>query len=457
MNRRNGFTLVELLVVIVIVMLVAAAVIPTAISAVQHRQVSEAARLLQASLVGARDRAMQSGQPRGIRLLPDPAFMNRPGTAIQAANRWVQIETAPDYTTGRVSIRPEAGWTTYQTMNPTGNATPYLVLHEEWFSNWSAGTLQNELTSWAWNVRVGDKLRLNDSGRYYTVVGPVTVANPEGFINYGAPGTAPPVDPDGHNTEFLFLVNGQDDDLNGYVDDGFDGIDNNLNGPFPNPTGALMDMLDTAEWELESWVGAQGAAVAGYSQAAIAYAANPTPATLLALQQAGASVRNVPYTISRRPVPAQTGQETTLPSEIVIDLTTLNGTNERSRLPLDRVTNYVEVMLNPDGQVVPTTSYSSPSSIPMAAAFYHFWLAERKDIFEPTGATFPSLPMPETAYDMSGNPSGYTGPQFLTGERMLVTLYARTGQTVANSIEFFSASDLNMPFYAAQIGYTEAK
>lgn len=429
MNRR-GFTLVELLVVILIVMIVSAAVIPTALSAINHRQVSEAARMLQAALVGARDRAMQANQPRGVRLLPDPAFMNRPGTLIQAANRWVQIETAPDYTTGQVSVLPGLD-ADYRTLI---NGAPALVVYEA--TSGPQGT--NEQTSWAWNVRVGDKFRFADSGRYYTICGPMVTANPEGFINYGPPGTVA-TDPvtKSAGPEFLFLVNGQDDNLDGYVDNGFDGVDNNLlNGVDDIVVNATTGQV--GEWEIEAWVGPQATLIA----------TNP-----LALQ-------SQPYTISRRPVPAQTGLETVLPADMVIDLTTMGAgnSNERSRLPMDSITNYVEIMVNPSGQVVPTTSYSSPSSVQMGSgAFYHFWLAERKDVFEPVGTTAPLLPMPETAYDMSGAPSGYTGTQFLTGERTLVTLYCRSGNIVTNSIEFFSATDPSMPFYAAQIGYTEAK
>src|SRR3954463_9901862 len=70
----RGFTLVELLVVILIILAVSAVALPTVIPAITHRQVSEAARLLQASLVGARDAAIHANAPRGIRLLPDPAY-----------------------------------------------------------------------------------------------------------------------------------------------------------------------------------------------------------------------------------------------------------------------------------------------------------------------------------------------------------------------------------------------
>ena len=39
--------------------------------------------------------------------------------------------------------------------------------------------------------------------------------------------------------EFLFLVNGLDDNINGWIDEGFDGVDNNNNG--------VVD--DLFEWE----------------------------------------------------------------------------------------------------------------------------------------------------------------------------------------------------------------
>src|SRR5208283_435228 len=63
--------------------------------------------------------------------------------------------------------------------------------------------------------------------------------------------------PDGITTataspDYLFLVNGVDDNQNGYIDDGFDGIDNDGNG--------LID--DAPEWETEVWLGLQVQGVA---------------------------------------------------------------------------------------------------------------------------------------------------------------------------------------------------
>ena len=107
----SGFTLVELLVVITIILLLSAATLPTIVPALSHRQVSEAARILQAALAGARDSAIRNNAPSGIRLLPDPVLNGVDPTTgqinpalILAANRFVPIEPAPEYSEGFVSI-----------------------------------------------------------------------------------------------------------------------------------------------------------------------------------------------------------------------------------------------------------------------------------------------------------------------------------------------------------------
>ena len=109
-------------------------------------------------------------------------------------------------------------------------------------------------------------------------------ANPELFVNVGFPGSEDPRfvlnrsygDPNSphNNVEYLLLVNGKDDNLNGYVDDGWDGVDNNNNG--------LVD--EPAEWEVETWLGSL---------------VNPPilPSPILL-----PGILNQSYTITRRPV-----------------------------------------------------------------------------------------------------------------------------------------------------------
>jgi prepilin-type N-terminal cleavage/methylation domain-containing protein len=94
---RRAFTLIELLVVITIILIISVIALPTVLTALQHRQVSEAARLLGAGLAGARDSAIRTNSPSGIRLLPDPAVPN-------ACNRWIPLSQPPSYTEGLVSI-----------------------------------------------------------------------------------------------------------------------------------------------------------------------------------------------------------------------------------------------------------------------------------------------------------------------------------------------------------------
>ena len=112
-----GFTLIELLVVILIILLVSAVALPVVLPAHRHRQVSEAARILQATLAGRGIRRCKSGTPSGIRLLPDPAFpliYTAPTARSTPPSRWpptasFPIEAAPEYTEGAADGRGEFG------------------------------------------------------------------------------------------------------------------------------------------------------------------------------------------------------------------------------------------------------------------------------------------------------------------------------------------------------------
>ncbi len=419
---KRGFTLIELLAVITIVLVVSVVALPTVIPALSHRQVGESARLLQGALAGARDSAIKNNALAGIRLLPDPAFaLTRlsngqldPSYPLVAGS-WIPIEAPPSYGEGLVSIYP----TTAYDGTVILQGTTALVL-EESAGKWIQplpGTpyvfLPNSPTSWSWNIRVGDRVQMNESGKWYTVVGPDSAgagANPDRFINWGAPGTVSPlsrkvVSPDGQsvtvNPDFLLLVNGVDDNGDGWIDSGFDGVDNNLDGiidnlgpiPVPPATGY-------GEWEPEAWLGA---------------AAN--------------GMVNASYTVTRRPAPATNARAVQLPSNVVVDLTTWGSTRERSRLPVDPVTGTVDVCVRPGGQVVGTSVYSTQSSVGLDGAFYHFWLAERADVGAPVGTVAPTLSTP-------------------TGNSWLVTLFARTGNVSGTD----NPGVLANPFAAAQQG-----
>lgn len=397
----------ELLVVIVIIVIISAVALPAILPALSHRQVSEAGRILQGALVGARDKAIHDGQPSGIRLIPDPAWpiaWTAAGTIDTtqplAYSRIIPIGPAPEYGEGAVSVYPGVDYSAI-----TGGV-PYLVLEQ-------AATMPNGApnapTSWFWNVRVGDKVQVNNAGPWYTVVGPARAApkdgNGEFFVNWGPPGSPLPKLASGNTVEFLFLSNGRDDNGNGYVDDGWDGVDNNGNGTID---------------EIGEWLLNQGFPVQPGQ--------TPTPPeteTWLGALTSGAV--SVPYTIRRRPLPQPGAREIALPTQMVIDATTWgNPGQERSRLPVNVYTGAVEIMINPDGAASPALPYGAPSSLGMGATFFHFWLAERQDVASPSGLAAPTLPIVKP-----GGPSDYAGPT-LVGRCSIVTLSSRSGQIVVN-------------------------
>jgi len=462
--RRRGFTLIELLVVITIILLVSAVALPTVLPALSHRQVSEGARILQGALVGARDSAIKNNAISGIRLLPDPTINGiNPTTGLfdpsmpLASNRIIPIAAAPDYSEGLVSIYYSiatdnnavvtyvAGYNYSSVALVGGVNVPCLVVEESVLGPASTNYLPNEPTSWFWNIRVGDKIQLNNAGNWYTVVGPLVIypsnkltpgQNPELFVNVGLPGALSPLSRGNVNPEYLLLVNGQDDNNNGWVDEGFDGVDNNNN--------QLTD--EALEWEIETWQGA-------------------LPSELL--KQPPGVPLTFPYVIQRRPAPTGNAREVFLPTNVVIDMSTWGYPNlgspsqERSRLPVNQYTGYVDIMVYPNGSVVPTTIYSTPSSVSMSGSFLHFWLAERSDVYPPSSNppianSPPYLPVP-----LGIAPTAFNGAA-IKGEYRLVTLFTRTGQILTNEMVPFDSPALaaqqkraynyNLPFIQAQQG-----
>jgi len=254
------------------------------------------------------------------------------------------------------------------------------------------------------------------------------------------------------NPEFLFLVNGVDDNRDGYIDSGWDGFNND----YANLTDDLL------EWETETWLGAYGTQtmidpITPASQ-------SPTPDWVNANKNNYAG--DLTYNIKRRPVPVQGARETILPGGVVIDATTsvmpsgIVPTNERSRLPIDPNSLFVDFMVNADGQVVPQTIYSTP--ITFNEPFFHFWLTDRSDVVEPiVNTTIPyTLPMPTgtNGYPNSNDTSG----RKLSGERRLVTVFSKSGLITTDTIENFDASgsigvNAMTPFFDAQLGSQAAK
>jgi prepilin-type N-terminal cleavage/methylation domain-containing protein len=263
MNR--AFTLLELLVVLVIILIVSAIALPVVLPALAHRQASESARIFQAQLAGARDAAIRDNAPSGIRLLPDPTMISfLPNGQVDpskplAYNRMIPISQAPNYSEGQIMVWPSgplpsavaalpySGPGTSATPNPTWGQTSALMFYQALTD--STGQPLSP-TYWFWNVRVGDEIQYQGSGPWYRIIGPYVQPNAEGFVNVGPPGTTSPLtDANGNPLDFILLVNGRDDDSDGWIDPGWDGVDNDgKNG-----------IDDIGEWiEQEKWLGSLG-------------------------------------------------------------------------------------------------------------------------------------------------------------------------------------------------------
>lgn len=316
--RGAGFTLVELLVVMVIILLVSAVTLPTVLPALQHQQVSEAARILQAELQRCRDLASRSGVPQGIRFLIDKPLAQS-GRPVLAYSSFVNVEASPDYAEGKVSVSPTRGASGQiiafgPTTDPSGGVLPP--------------------TGWYWNIRRGDQIRFNDSGPFYTIVGPFDTANAdlntEGFINEGPPGTMPS---GVGGAELLWLTNGIDDNNNGYTDEPYDGL---------NPT------VNDGETLIQ--------AVRDYST----------------------------YVIKRRPAVNPRSRVISMPSDVVIDATDFAASPPmRSRyLPIDpQFPQFFDVIFSPNGKILKNTPFAGYSKLP-TIPFYHFWLTERDGVVD---------------------------------------------------------------------------
>ncbi len=352
-SRARGFTLIELLVVMLIVGLVSIFVIPPVIHAYGERSIQSAATLVQSTLSTARDDSARYSAPYGVRFVPDPTL---PGTSA----RLLPIGPASDYSEGLIDIYSPAvhtwtagnpppfsgktgnapyAWWPVRTFNPSfvSNGRPVhpqvITVVESPFDRDKilidppAENPWHPPTGWAWNVRVGDRLQIGTS-KWYTVVGPYATTNDQGFVNSGSPNTPSPltrVYPDGsiHPVEFLFLVNGQDDDGDGFADNGWDGVDNDLI--------AGIDNLD--EWETEKFT-------ASYTNA---------------------NNSSLTYTIRRRPVPVGSPRGLDLPAGVVVDTKELPS----------------EILLDATGAAVASGPYGIPSRFGLSAHEFRIHLIER--------------------------------------------------------------------------------
>jgi len=140
-------------------------------------------------------------------------------------------------------------------------------------------------------------------------------------------------------------------------------------------------------------------------------------------------------------------------------MTAWASTQERSRLPVDPFTGNVDVLVAPNGQILASNASSSLAP-PVNFPFYHFWITERDDVFEPFDTGPPYLPMPSgTGGDPRINASVVypTTLPNLKSERRLLSVNTRTGQITSTAIEVFYANNTSYPFEAAEAGVKDAQ
>ena len=135
-------------------------------------------------------------------------------------------------------------------------------------------------------------------------------------------------------------------------------------------------------------------------------------------------------------------------------------------------TGYADIMIAPDGTVVPQTIYSTPASVGMDGAFYHFWLADRQDLADVVVAAGAPVPIEGGQFlhylpiaRPAGADASYSLPT-LKGGYALLTLFARSGQLIATDAPAFDdpiaaaqqgrAYNINLPFIAPQQGRGDA-
>ena len=512
LSTRLGFTLVELLVVIVIIGLLAVSTLPVVVPSLNQQQINYGARFVHGELAQARDRAIRDNAPRGIRLLPDPltTLNGDPFSGPYTSSRIVSIEQAPDYADGQVydlsavafydiqnSNIPAPPFYYFETSQGSGdfryslaplNSEPFsygtrfvaggplfrtwLVIAEVKFDN--AGVLQTP-TAWFWNIRQGERLQFGNTGRSYPIAGPMSVGNsmalptnPDRQINAGLATAFQSLPVPGSPSEFLIVLDGRDNDGDGFVDEQFDGIDNDGDGLIDPGFNGLDDNHNgTVDEPAELFFSASpNASFPSFGE----FESEQT----LTSHNWATGLIPLSYSITRRAVPVPDAREVALPRGVKIDLTGWNAglrhfptgsmntpfVPERSRLPVDPYTGYVDILINPSGEIVPLAANASPGPS-VALPYYHIWLAEDKDVvstFDDTtiqnNGIGSQLPMPKGTTDDMGTATYPPALPALEGNQRIVSINARTGQVVTNT-PVFSLNDLNRPFEAAQAGAKE--
>lgn len=138
---RRGVTLIELLIVMSIIILVTASTLSVVAPSLDERRVREAARQVNAFIQSARARAIETGRPHGIRILPFS------GSNLGSRKQALIIEFA------EVPL-PYGGASTNSTVDVSGSTLSYSL---------------GDQNGWENLVQSGDLVQFNYQGKLYAL------------------------------------------------------------------------------------------------------------------------------------------------------------------------------------------------------------------------------------------------------------------------------------------------
>ncbi len=150
---HRGFTLVEMLVVIGIVLLIAVMTASAINLTISGDKVRAASRQVQSYLAGARDRAIYSKAPRGVRFLLDPTN-NRTVTSM------VYIAPTDDWTQGTIQMEWDNSGVVTVVRGFDDPANNFVTSPTDWPSLYKQGLLKDGL-----RIRIPN----DNTGEWYTV------------------------------------------------------------------------------------------------------------------------------------------------------------------------------------------------------------------------------------------------------------------------------------------------
>jgi prepilin-type N-terminal cleavage/methylation domain-containing protein len=146
-----GFTLVELMIVISLILLLAVMTASAINTSISGDKVRGGARQVQSFLGGARDRAIYSKAPRGVRFLLD-------STNNRTVSSMVYIAPTDDWTQGTIQMEWKDG--IVKVVRGFDNDTSGLAIPTGWLNLYNQGLLKNGI-----RIKIPD----NNTGEWYTV------------------------------------------------------------------------------------------------------------------------------------------------------------------------------------------------------------------------------------------------------------------------------------------------